>query len=49
MVYFRLNKLRDFSFGFNYNSRKVYNHYVYSLHIYLIIFTLSFVIYKYNS
>jgi hypothetical protein len=49
MIYFSINRLTDFSLGIHYKSRRMYNHSVYSLSISVIIFTLTFVITKYNS
>jgi hypothetical protein len=49
MIYLKLNRFTDFSIGVHYKSRRLYNHSVYSLTLSVIIFSLSFVITKYNS
>ena len=49
MIYFSLNRITDFSIGVHYKSRSLYHHSVYSLSVSVIIFTVSFVITKYNS
>ena len=49
MVYFRLNRLTDFGIGLSFRVKEVRWYKMYTIEISLIIFSLSFVITKYNS